>query len=416
MMRRAGWPEVEIEDLRAKGESTLVGGPFGSDLTQNDYVAEPGVPVIRGTNLGGKESRFVDDGFVYVTTEKAAKLRRNMAFPGDVIFTQRGTLGQIAIIPKAAKFPEYIISQSQMKLTPDASRIDARFLYQYFRTPAALRRLLGQTQATGVPHINLGILKRFAVPVPPLDEQRRIAEVLDRAEALRAKRRAALAQLDTLTQSIFLDLFGDPVENRKAWPRVPFETLLMAIESGWSPTCLDRGVVGEEWGVLKLGAVSWCEFDPTENKALPPDVEPDPRLEVGVGDLLFARKNTYDLVGACVLVRETPPRLMIPDLVFRFRLKADAAVDPCFLQQLLIYPTKRRDIQKLAGGTSGSMPNISKGRLQAASIELPPLKLQQDFAQRIAAVEKLKSAQRRSLAELDALFASLQHRAFRGEL
>ena len=82
-----GWAVQELDSLRAKGEHTFVGGPFGSDLTSKDYVQEPGIPVIRGTNLGGNESRFIDDGFVYVSARKADALRRNMAFPGDVVFT-----------------------------------------------------------------------------------------------------------------------------------------------------------------------------------------------------------------------------------------------------------------------------------------------------------------------------------------
>jgi type I restriction enzyme S subunit len=134
------------------------------------------------------------------------------------------------------------------------------------------------------------------------------------------------------------------------------------------------------------------------------------------GDLLFTRKNTYELVAACALVRDTPPRLMMSDLMFRFRLRSDVEMDATFLHQLLILPTKRSEIQKLAGGSSGSMPNISKARLLAATIEVPPLSLQREFARRVTAVEKIKASHRVSLAELDALFASLQHCAFRGEL
>ena len=260
-------------------------------------------------------------------------------------------------------------------------------------------------------------MEAWPVPLPPISEQRRIAEVLDRAEALRAKRRAALAQLDTLTQSIFLDLFGDPATNPRGWTRVPFGELSSKIDSGWKlPVCLDRPVAANEWGVLKLGAVTWCEYNPAENKAMLPKVAPDPELEVQPGDLLFTRKNTYDLVAACALVQTTPPRLQMSDLIFRFRLRPDANMDASFLHRLLIYPTKRREIQKLAGGSAGSMPNISKARLQSALIEAPPLPLQRDFARRVAAVEKLKAQSRASLTKLDALFAVLQHRAFRGEL
>ena len=283
-----------------------------------------------------------------------------------------------------------------------------RVLENYDVTPFVTGTTRGKLTKAGASEI--------VIPLPPLAEQRRIAEVLDRAEAVRAKRRAALAQLDSLTQSLFLDLFGDPVTNPKDWPRVKFGNLLANIDSGWSPKCLDRPVIGKEWGILKLGAVTWCEYNAAENKALPPDVEPDAALEVKPGDLLFARKNTYELVAACALVRETPPRLLMSDLIFRFRLRPEAKVDSSFLHQLLIYPTKRREIQKLAGGSAGSMPNISKARLQTTDVEVPPLPLQREFARRVGAVEKLKTAQRASLAELDALFAALQHRAFRGEL
>ena len=104
------------------------------------------------------------------------------------------------------------------------------------------------------------------------------------------------------------------------------------------------------------------------------------------------------------------------DLIFRFRLRPNSDIEPSFLHQLLIYPTKRSEIQKLAGGTSGSMPNISKSNLQSILIEVPPVGLQQEFARRIIAVEKSRASHRASLAQLDALFSSLQHRAFRGEL
>ena len=254
------------------------------------------------------------------------------------------------------------------------------------------------------------------IPMPPLPEQRRIATILDQADALRAKRREALAQLDSLTQSIFIEMFGDPVTNPKGWSRVRFASLLENIDSGWSPVCMDRAAQGDEWGVLKLGAVTSCAYKESENKALPEGVAFDSKIEVKPGDLLFSRKNTYHLVAACALVDATRERLMLSDLIFRFRLNSDAKVEKQYLQSLLIFPSKRSEVQKLAGGSSGSMPNISKGRLLELDIELPPFSLQQIYSTRIQSIEALKTAHRKSLAELDTLFASLQHRAFAGEL
>jgi type I restriction enzyme, S subunit len=300
-------------------------------------------------------------------------------------------------------------------LRADTSKVDARYLYHWFSTPRtqATVRSFGR-QTTNISNLDFDRCLKLPLPLPLLAEQRRIAEVLDRADELRAKRREALAHLDDLTQSIFLDTFGDPVQNTRGWSRLPLSAVLERIDSGHSPRCLDRRAGEDEWGVLKLGAVTSCEFMPDENKALPPGVAPRQEHAVREGDLLFSRKNTRELVGACALVRAKPSKLLLPDLIFRLELSPDAPLDKVFLQQLLVYPTKRRQIQSLAGGSAGSMPNISKAKLMRARVELPPLTLQRDFARQIDATEELKTRQRADLALLDRLFESLRDGAFRG--
>jgi hypothetical protein len=326
------WDVVALDSLRANGDHTFVGGPFGSDLTQSDYVPEPGVPVIRGTNLGGNESRFVDTGFVYVSEHKAKALRRNMAFPGDLIFTQRGTLGQVAIIPKQAQFDRYVISQSQMKLTPDLSKVDSGFLYHYFRTPHTLDRLLSQTQATGVPHINLGILKRFPVILPPLAEQRRIAEVLDRAEALRAKRRVALAQLDTLTQAIFLDLFGDPATNPKRWPLTTIGDVAEQVTDGehLTPKRTTEGIKLLSARNIRDGYVDFGDVDyvgPEEYERIKRRCKPSP------GDVLISCSGT---IGRVASVETSEPFALVRSVAL-VRPKS-SAVGSKFLEHYLRTP------------------------------------------------------------------------------
>ena len=290
---------------------------------------------------------------------------------------------------------------------------ESRYLHHYLRLEEV--RANGQRRMTGSGgqrRVPASFLADLAIPLPPLEEQRRIAAILDQAETLRTQRRTALALLDSLTQSLFLDMFGDPVANPKGWQRLPLSALVEKIDSGWSPVCLDRRAEEGEWAVLKLGAITSCEFKPQENKALPPDIAPVESIEVKPGDLLFSRKNTYELVAACALVNQTPARLMMSDLIFRFRLNASSAVIPQYLHRLLTYATKRQEVQKLAGGSAGSMPNISKAKLLDFLIEVPPLPLQKTFATRIASIEALKTTHRHALAALDALFASLQQRAF----
>ena len=154
----------------------LIGGPFGSSLGKKDYVSS-GIPVIRGQNLAGPR-RFSLDGLVFVTEAKAAsELARNLAEPGDVIFTQRGTLGQVGVVPEQP-YKRYVISQSQMRLRVDPDRADATYIYYCFLDARMQDTIKSNAITTGVPHINLGILAELQVPLPPLHEQRAIAEVL----------------------------------------------------------------------------------------------------------------------------------------------------------------------------------------------------------------------------------------------
>jgi type I restriction enzyme S subunit len=123
---------AKLENLAAPEPYALVGGPFGSKLISTDYVDE-GIPVIRGSNLNG--GRYLkEDDFVYVSEQKMREdLFGNLAHPGDIVFTQRGTLGQVALIPDNSRFDTYVISQSQMKLTVDKDKADVRFIYYFFR-------------------------------------------------------------------------------------------------------------------------------------------------------------------------------------------------------------------------------------------------------------------------------------------
>lgn len=170
----ADWPTGTLRDVSVpKG---LVGGPFGSSLGGRDYVPS-GVPVIRGVNLAST-ALFDSSEFVYVTPRKAyGELARNLAVPGDVVFTQRGTLGQVGVVPPGPH-EAYVISQSQMRVRVDPARADPRFVYYQFRSPALVEAIRNSAITTGVPHINLGILAALPMVIPPLAEQVAIAEVL----------------------------------------------------------------------------------------------------------------------------------------------------------------------------------------------------------------------------------------------
>ena len=199
------WPLVTLDSIKADVPYACVGGPFGSNLTSKHYVEE-GVPVIRGQNLGGPGC-FDESDFVFVTQEKADQLRPNLAFRGDVLFTQRGTLGQVGLIPLDSKYERYVVSQSQMKLSVDPGRVDARYVYQYFRLESTIQKILNRTITAGVPHINLGILKSFEIPLPPLSGQQAIAEVAQAYDDLIATNQRRIALLEDAARRLYREWF-----------------------------------------------------------------------------------------------------------------------------------------------------------------------------------------------------------------
>lgn len=190
---------VSLADLATPGG--IVGGPFGSSLVGSDYVSS-GVPVIRGSNMG---DRFVRGPYTYVTAEKVERdLSRNVARPGDLVLTQRGTLGQTSLA--AGPFDTYVISQSQMRVRLDPEKAEARFVYYAAQTSDFMSQIDHSAVRTGVPHINLGILGTLEVPLPPLPEQQAIAEVLGALDDKIAANRALVATIGDLMVAEVADL------------------------------------------------------------------------------------------------------------------------------------------------------------------------------------------------------------------
>lgn len=287
------------------------------------------------------------------------------------------------------------------------------WLYYFWRFPST-RKLaaISMTGSAGQKRVPVSFLESADIPLPDLLEQRRIAGQLEEADRLRRTRRYVLELIETFLSSAFLQLFGDPVRNLPGFNYVKLGDDLECIESGFSPVCEGPRVSVDQWAILGLGAVTTGIFKPSENKRLPHDVSPRPKLEVHDGDVLVTRKNTYDLVAACALVRNPPQRLLLPDTIFRFHLRRSSKLNPVFLWGLLSFPSFREQVQGLASGSAGSMPGISKNKFMNINCPVPPMALQQKFAAVVERVECLRAVQREALRQTEHLFASLLERAF----
>ena len=296
----------------------------------------------------------------------------------------------------------------------DEETLNTRYLFWFLEK--YIEKLRKLSIGGVIKYIKLNNLTDPDIPLPPLEDQKRIVKILDQADDLRQKRKQAIELLDEYVKSVFLEMFGDPVSNPKGWDTLRMKNILLKIESGKSPKCLGRKANSGEWGVLKLGAITQCEYKPFENKALPSNEPPRRDIEVKKGDVLFSRKNTQDLIAACAYVWETPNHLMMPDLIFRLVIKNKEVLNPIYFQGLLSNTSKRKVIQSLSGGAAGSMPNISKTKLLEALVEIPPISLQNHYSKIVVKVESLKQKMIQQSQELDNQFQALMQKAFKGEL
>lgn len=161
-----------------------------------------------------------------------------------------------------------------------------------------------------------------------------------------------------------------PFKLPAGWEWVTFRQLVIHSEAGWSPNCEPRPRIGNEWGVLKVSAVSWGEFRSSENKALPMNLTPKIEYEVRQGDFLISRANTAELVAKSVVVGQCEPRLMLSDKIVRLNLSPMASRLYCNLFNNSF--VARSYYQSIAGGTSSSMKNVSREQILSLLIALPP--------------------------------------------
>ena len=243
------WVEVTIEEIKDSSPYSLSMGPFGSNIKTDNFVLE-GVPIIRGVNL--KEERFHDDNFVFLTETKADELKSANAFPGDIVFTHRGTLGQVGFIPNNSKFKRYVISQSQMKLRVNPFKADPLYVFYFFRSPQGQQALLANTSTTGVPAISspLSTLRSLKLPLPPLHIQQKISGILDSIDRKIELNQRINQTLEGIAHALFKYMF---IENpdRIGWEKTTLSSFAY-ITSGKRPE--DRkNVQNKEYSIPLYG-------------------------------------------------------------------------------------------------------------------------------------------------------------------
>jgi type I restriction enzyme, S subunit len=202
----ANWKKYKLEDLAVD----IAMGPFGSNIKTDNF--QPfGVPVIRGQNL--VEGGFEYSNFVFISEEKAQSLKRSIAYPDELVFTHRGTLGQVGVIPKN-KYPYYLVSQSQMRLAVKKDLLSPKYLFYFFKTPIGQRELLKNVSQVGVPAIASPTksLKDVDITIPDLSTQTCIASILTSLDDKIELNRRMNQTLEQMGQVLFNHYFVDNID------------------------------------------------------------------------------------------------------------------------------------------------------------------------------------------------------------
>ncbi|WP_445249657.1 restriction endonuclease subunit S [Microcoleus sp. OTE_8_concoct_300] len=338
---------------------------------------------------------------------------RQLVVKGDVLVsTVRPNLNGVALVPE--ELDGATASTGFCVLRPRKDFLDGTYLFHWVKSPNFISDMVKKATGANYPAVSDRIISESQIPLPPLEEQKRIAEVLDRAEEIRSKRREAIAELDTLTQAIFLEMFGDPVSNPKGWDMSKTLGDVAELVSGITKGRKLNGKAVREISYLAVVNVQDRRLDLTIIKTIEATEDEISRYKLQVNDLLLTEGGDPDKLGRGTLWNGELPECIHQNHIYRVRITSNQ-IHPLFLNWLIGSQRGKKYFLKQAKQTTG-IATINMTQLRGFSLLIPPLDLQQEFACRVEAIEKLKAAHRASLSELDILFASLQHRAFRGEL
>lgn len=324
---------------------------------------------------------------------------------GDVMFNATNSpdlVGKSAFIGSLSEPTTF--SNHFIRLRANPEKLDGSYLARWLHTQFQSERFKGLcrqwvNQATVSREALLGL----EIPLQPLPDQRRIAAILDQADALRAKRREALALLDELQRGIFIEMFGES----KNFPQARLDELCELITDGThqTPTYADEGVIFLSAKNVTSGKIDWVNV-----KYIPEWLHLDlhKRLAPQRNDILLAKNGTTGV--AAIVDRD----IVFDIYVSLALLRPKGEFLPCYIHAAINSDACRK---QFSGALKGiGVPNLHLKEIRATLVPCPPLAVQIEFESRVARLEAVRADVEASLATLDALFSSLQYRAFRGEL
>lgn len=334
---------------------------------------------------------------------------------GDILMAKITPCFQNGKIGQAATSTQFAAGSTEFHvIRPRPQHLSDRYLLHFLRQPWVLE--LGELRMTGSGgqrRVPVRFLDELQIPLPPIEEQRRLAAVLDTADELRTKRRQAIAKLDILTQSIFRDMFGDPAMNPRGWPRLALGDVTERFSDGpFGSNLKSEHYVSDGVRVIRLQNIGAGAFLGEDAAFISREhFRNIAKHECRPGDVIIGTLGDPNL-RACVQPAWLEVAVNKADCV-QARVDPEVA-DPEWLCALLNIPSTEDMARSLVKGQTRS--RISMGRLRELPVPVPPVGLQRAFRVRVGAVRHGQDAAHRSATRIDELFSSLQQRAFRGDL
>ena len=369
--------------------------------SNNDFFDNGTIPWVKSGEL---KNRYITNVEEYITDIAVKNSSAKLVSKGSLLIAMYGaTVGEISQLTFDAT-----TNQAICNILPDPSICDVNYLYRFLE--ALKPYLLSRRVGGGQPNISQGVIKDLEVPLPSLEEQRRIASILDKADELRQKRQQAIEKLDKLLQSTFIDMFGDFQKNPMNWESKPLSEVVN------NTTIVTYGIVqaGEEYpngvpyirtGDIKNGIILTENLSRTDPKI----AKKFKRSEVQTGDIVMSIRAT---VGTTALV---PTALNGANLT---QGTARIAVGENIEREYALYHLRSQStqnwIQRQVKGAT--FREITLTKLRELPIYLPPRQLQQKFVEVYRKIEALKFDVIQSKVHSESLFKSLQNQAFSGNL
>lgn len=399
---RTKWPVVQLGKV-----CTFENGDRGENYPGRSAFIETGIPII---NAGHLLNNGIDTSKMnFIARERFELLRSGNIRRGDVLFCLRGSLGKFGLNDC---YDEGAIASSLIIIRPK-SNLDVRFFCAYLDSSLCADMIRKFANGAAQPNLGGKSLEKFTIPLPPLEEQRRIVAVLDEAFAAIAAATANAEKNLANAREILLNTIDRELEGSGlGWIETTMEAICSRFEYGTSAKSRPTGNVPVlRMGNLQNGEIDWSDLVFTDD---PEDIR---QLSLRPMDVLFNRTNSLEHVGKTAIVRDDRPAIFAGYLI-RLHYRQEV-IDPQFLNIHLNSRSIRAHGRALAG-KSVNQANISAGKLKTYPINLPPVSVQKNIVSIIDELrenlERLQIVQKAKIDRLAVLKESLLHRAFTGKL